>query len=358
MRSHLTLLRWLGPWAQEDRAPTDVERAELRIEHLRAWRYQKRGRRPTGALLVCPGIHYAGPADPRLDRFNRILASAGLLVLSPFLPDFTRMIITERVIDDLDAALGRLLEEAERPGLLSISFGSLPVLRVAARPDRADRIRGLFLFGGYADFHDTVRHCLSGEGRDPLNQPVVLMNLLADLPEAPLDPEPLLSAWRAYMEATWGRPEMKARARFAPIAERIEKSLDPSYRRLFRTGVGLEGDALALCAPALERRAPGFLDPRPHLAGIRCPVHLCHGLDDDVIPVSQVERLASALPAHVPVRTYVTGLYGHTGSAGLSAASAAAREGVTLLGMLRAIIDVTAAPLGDGRSKHDDRDGA
>lgn len=344
MRSHLTLLRWLGPWTPEHKTPEDVGREEVQIGHLRAWDYKKRTGRPRGALLVCPGIHYAGPADPRLDRFNRILASAGLRVLSPFLPDFTRMIITERVVDDLDLVLGRLLDEVDRPGIFSISFGSLPALRVAALSHRAERIGGLFIFGGYADFYDTVRHCLGGEGRDPLNQPVVLMNLLADLPGAPPDPEPLLAAWRRYVEATWGRPQMKRRERFAPIAEAIAAQLDPSLRSLFRIGVGLEGDALALCAPVLERRAPRFLDPRPHLDGIRCPIHLCHGLDDDVIPADQVRLLARALPAHVPVRTYLTGLYGHTGRSGVSAASAAAREGVTLLAMLRAIVGVASAP--------------
>ena len=44
------------------------------------------------------------------------------------------------------------------------------------------------MFGGYADLRETLRFCLTGEvaggreaTRDPLNQPVVLMNLLDHL---------------------------------------------------------------------------------------------------------------------------------------------------------------------------------
>ena len=349
VKSHLSLLRWLGPWTKEDRAPERIERDEISIdgtEQFRAFLY--RPQHPRGAMLIAPGVHYAGPADPRLDRFCRILAAADILVLAPFLPDFTRMLITEQVVADLDAsflALDRLADRF-RPGIFSISFGSLPAFRVAALRD--DRIGGLMVFGGYADFYGAIRFCLGGERssgrpRDPLNQPVVLMNLLDQLPDPPRDREALLSAWRHYIEATWGRPEMKAIERHRPVAERIAIDLCPEDRPLFMLGVGLEGDALATCTPILEQAAPAFLDPRPHLAAIRCPVHLCHGAEDDVIPVEQAELLASAFPAHARVSIHLTGLFAHTGkSAG--ALRGALGEGLTLLRMLDGLVSVATRP--------------
>jgi pimeloyl-ACP methyl ester carboxylesterase len=347
MRSHFALLRWLGPWTPENRAP-ELTPEELLIdgsERFRAFLY--RPRHPRGALLIAPGVHYAGPSDPRLDRFCRILAGADLIVLAPFLPDFTRMLITERVVSDLDACFAALdrISGGHLPGIFSISFGSLPALRVAAL--HGDRIGGLLVFGGYADFYAAVRHCLGGgdraRPRDPLNQPVVLMNLLDQLDHEPRDRERLLSAWRRYIESTWGRPEMKAVERHRPIAERIALDLCPEDRPLFLLGTGVEGDALATCAPILERSAPPFLDPRPHLEKIRCPVHLVHGADDDVIPVDQAELLRAAFPRHAQVSIHLTGLFAHTGRSA-SAVRGAMREGITLLRMLRAMVSVATQP--------------
>jgi pimeloyl-ACP methyl ester carboxylesterase len=347
VKSHLQLLRWLGPWTRESRAPSFVPE-EITIEGTERFRaFLYRPRHPRGAMLIAPGVHYAGPSDPRLDRFCRILAAADLIVLAPFLPDFIRMVITERVVADLDASFAAIdrISDRHRPGIFSISFGSLPALRVAAL--RGDRVGGLLVFGGYADFHGAVRHCLGGgdraRPRDPLNQPVVLMNLLDQLDHRPRDRERLLAAWRRYIESTWGRPEMKSIERHRPIAERIALDLCEEDRPLFLLGIGLEGDALAICAPILERASPPFLDPRPYLAQIRCPVHLVHGADDDVIPVDQASLLREAFPRDARVSIHLTGLFAHTGRSS-GALKGALHEGVTLLRMLDAMVSVATRP--------------
>jgi pimeloyl-ACP methyl ester carboxylesterase len=61
------LVRWLGPWAKEDRAPSDVVRTELTLEdEVRAYLYRPR-QRAFGAYLIAPGLHYLtyAFADPR-----------------------------------------------------------------------------------------------------------------------------------------------------------------------------------------------------------------------------------------------------------------------------------------------------
>jgi hypothetical protein len=71
-------------------------------------------------------------------------------------------------------------------------------------------------------------------------------------------------------------------------------------------------------------------------------VHIVHGRDDDVIPFGQAEILARAMPGSISVATHLTGLYSHTRAAGLAARlselPALAREGRTLIGILRAIV--------------------
>ena len=79
-RTVLSLARWLGPWAGERRVPSGVTRDAIDVPGERpfeAWRYQPASRRPIAAVVLVHGLHYAGPADPRLDRFARILAASG-----------------------------------------------------------------------------------------------------------------------------------------------------------------------------------------------------------------------------------------------------------------------------------------
>ena len=341
LRSYASLLRWLGPWAADGAAPDRIERREIEIPFA-AWVYRP-PRPPTGALLIAPGLHYLGPADPRLDRFARILAASGQLVLAPFLPSYTGLRVEEAVIDELARAFEALLSQDDlppvKPGVFSISFGSMPALRLCASETYADRVGAAVLFGGYADFDEAVRFCL-GAGdpdrpRDPLNQPVVLMNVLNDLDEE------VVQAWRAFIQRTWGRPEMKAQARFEPVARQIADDLPSDKQELFLVGVGVEPGAYALVEAALATLVAQrpYLDPRPHLHRIRCPVHVVHGLDDDVIPPAQLDALAAALPPSARAQTYLTGLYGHTGAAGgLASLPALAREGATLARMLRALV--------------------
>lgn len=357
LRAQLRLGRWLGPWAAPDTAPPDVVRTSVLVEARAAgerafesWLYRPARGEVIGAYLVAPGLHYAGPADPRMDRFLRVLASAGLVVLCPFLPDFTALRVRETVIADFARAFDALLTLDElprrvRPGVFSISFGSLPALRLASDPRYAERVGAVVPFGGYADFREVIRFSLSGghDGRvpyDPLNRPVVVMNLLDDMEDVPPGIGRVVDAWERYVRETWGRPEMRVDDAYQRVAERVGADLDGEERAFFRMGIGLDDGALERCLAALdrsrERRA--FLDPRPHLRGLRAPVHLFHGADDDVIPWQQMDRLYEALPPHVEKARYLTGLYAHTGTSALGSLPAWLKEGVTLLRMLRAMV--------------------
>ncbi|HTM20721.1 MAG TPA: hypothetical protein VL172_09445 [Kofleriaceae bacterium] len=357
MRSHLTLARWLGPWAAAGARP-EVRRETVPIEAqaagdrpFDAWLYLPPRGRARGAYLMAPGLHYAGPADPRMDRFCAILAAAGIAVLAPFLPDYTALRIDPRAERDLERALAALLDHPARPpgvrpGVFSISFGSLLALRLATGPAAGDLGR-LVLFGGYIDWADTIHFCLTGEidgrvhgARDPLNQAVVFMNLIGELPGAPRDPAPLLAAWRRYVEATWGRQEMKVDGRHCTVARRIAAELPTELRPLYLIGCGAEPGALELVRAALARASAraAFLDPRPLLPRIACPVTLVHGMDDDVIPYVQSQRLAAALPPAARARVHITGLYGHTGATGVRGLPALGRELVTMTRILRAMV--------------------
>ncbi|HEU5056261.1 MAG TPA: hypothetical protein VFU21_07040, partial [Kofleriaceae bacterium] len=283
-------------------------------------------------FLVAPGLHFAGPDDPRMVRFCSVLAASGAVVVAPALPDFLALRVTRDAAGDFERALDAALPLfPARPALFSISFGSLPALHLAAaRPGAIERA---ILFGGYADFAAAVRFSLAGPPpRDPLNRPVVFINLVDHLAAAPDQRAALAAAWRRYVERTWGRPEMRTpEERWRQVARATAGELPDPLRPLFLAGCGAGPGGDPECLAALDRIDVGFLDPRPLLGAVRCPVEILHGVDDDVIPYTQAADLARGLP---DARVHLTGLYAHTGRGRLRLASAA-RELATFARLAR-----------------------
>lgn len=338
----VALARWLGPWADATAAPA-VALWDTRVGDTRVRLYGDDAAR--SCVLIAPGLHYAGPDDPRLDRFCRILARGGHLVVAPFIRDYLALVPGRRAIADFADvfdALPRLRtgERARKPIVFSISFGSLLAFALAA--ERGDDLERVVVFGGYRDFHATMRFCLTGEvasgrqaTRDPLNQCVVMLNLLDHLDPPRAHRAALEAGWRAYVERTWGRPEMKARERFTVVAAELAATVPEPVRELFLIGVGARDGAWALAEPGLRAFDASALDPAPYLPRVRGRVELVHGADDDVIPFEQSHALAAAL-VNARVRVHITGLYGHTGASGGKLA-ALPRELLTMLRVLRAM---------------------
>jgi pimeloyl-ACP methyl ester carboxylesterase len=310
-----------------------------------------------GSVLIAPGLHYAGPDDPRFDRFCRVLARSGALVLAPFLPTYLQMDVTPSAIDELSASLDVLLalpdRPARKPSVFSISFGSMPALRLAGR--RGDELSSVVIFGGFSGFQRTLRFALEGDAvfgggglrkHDPLNAPVVVQNLLRfvtpRLNAAELDE--VRKAFRAYCMATWGKPEMKVDRGFEASALAIAANLNGPVREVFlkatRVEPGVEEmvqDALTLAAGAFD-----WMDPAPHLGRLPVPVTIVHGRDDDVIPFEESLALAEGLRVSgTDVRLHLTGMFGHTGKASLGELFERASEGAdevrAVIAMLRAL---------------------
>jgi pimeloyl-ACP methyl ester carboxylesterase len=333
----VVLARWLGPWADATKAPVVAIRDDA-VDGMRVKIFGT-ARRGQQTFLIAPGLHYAGADDPRMDRFCRILARAGHLVVAPYIPDYLALVPTARAKDDFARvfdALPRWTSSARKPIVFSISFGSLLALALAA--ERPDALARVVIFGGYAELKATLAFCLTGERRDPMNQPVVFINLLDHITGAPppgASREQLVAAWRRYIERVWGRMEMKQDGKYLAEARAERATLAPELHALYDIGTGLAPGAPALVMDALARFDASGVDPAPYLARVRGRVDLVHGTDDDVIPFEHAHALAAAMP-NADVRVHITGLYGHTGSA-MPTLATAARELWTMLGILRVL---------------------
>jgi pimeloyl-ACP methyl ester carboxylesterase len=330
-----TLARWLGPWANAEKAPRVDTRDEI-VDGIKVRFYG--AARSKRQFIIAPGLHYAAADDPRMDRFCRILAASGAEVVAPFIPDYLKLTPGRQSIADFI----RVFDATKRgkPIVFSISFGSLLAFALAA--ERGAEISRLVIFGGYSDFHATMRFCLTGEVasgreaiRDPLNQPVVLMNLLHILEHDRTQTPALIDGWMQYVRGTWGRPHYKVDRKFVEVAEAIAPSVPESIRELYRIGIGVVPGAVDIAMPALEKFDASPLDPSPFLPRVTNRVDLVHGMDDDVIPFEQSHDLATKL-VNADVRAHITGLYGHT-DVSRPPLSALAKELATMVRVLRVL---------------------
>ncbi|HZO17058.1 MAG TPA: hypothetical protein VFB62_27465 [Polyangiaceae bacterium] len=348
-KSTATLIRWLGPWASPEHVP-DVRRERVAID---AYVYEPHGR-ATGVYVVVPGLHYAGPDDPRMDRFCRVLSAAGLIVVAPFVRCYRTLEVRADASTDVTSACAYAIDLASarglpRPALFSISFASAPAIEAAASDALRDKLGALVIFGGFHDFAGVIRFAISGRafdaGRalrvphDPLNAPAVFINVLPHLEVSDEARDRLPEAWLEMARSTWGRPELRPPVKRQPIADRIASELPPSLRPLFMTGCGLRTGGPALVEAGLSRAASHFhfTDASPHLPRLRAPVVIAHGRDDDVIPFPEALKLARALPTGHRHAVHLTGLYGHTGSL-LPPPRALLHEAQTMWSLTRSLV--------------------
>jgi pimeloyl-ACP methyl ester carboxylesterase len=320
------LAYWLGPLASSEDKP-DVtsdemvcadesgERPDLRVRF-----YRPRRTKCVGSIALIPGVHNLGPDDPRFDRFASILAQAGFFVMTPFLTDFLNLRIVPGILADTQRAFDALWEHPKRPpgkpALLSISFGSLPAIRLACHPDYAAKIGGLLTFGAYAQWQRAFRFCLEGDGPQaphyPLNYPVIYLNLRDHMP-AGHNEERLCEAWFEFIRRTWGRPAMRQDDAWKDVAYALEQGLESEDRRYFLEGCGLMPDSDHKVDKAIEAASHlVWLDPRPYMHHLQTTLVAVHGRQDDVIPYEESQKLVDACPPQIDKRVHTTGLYGHT----------------------------------------------
>lgn len=346
-RAWTTLARWLGPWSDVTASPQGRPPETLILDphrdlHAQLYWPERLG----GALLLVHGMHHLGNTDHRFVRLCRILAAAGIAVLAPSLPDYRSLRMAPSVVRDVQVAFDALCERlppGSRPGIMSISFGSLPALRLVSDPAYADRAGGIVVFGGYGDFVSAIHFILDGTTpglppgtQDRLTRPVAFMNVAPGLAEPLAGLDTLVAAWHRYCLSTWGNPDLWEPADHQPVARRQALDLPEALRPTFLTGCGERWGMEDELLDSLRATPDPWWDPRPHLHGLRCPVTLVHGVDDKVIPHPQLDELAAAVPAGCLRGVHRTGLYSHTATAGLSLSML--REGRTLVQVLGGLV--------------------
>ena len=281
-------------------------------------------------VLLTPGVNALGIDEPRLVTFARHLASTGLLVVTPELPDLSRYLVTARSTDMVeDAAVwvsnNQALSRGGPIGIMGISFAGGLSMVAAGRPSLRGRLAFVFSFGGHANFQRVLRYLCTG-----------------DEPQAPGASAPRTPRPHDYGVAilALGLAHLLVPApQIEPLREGILTFLHASHVALFDQAKALEefakGQAMEakLEEPAqtilglVNRRESVELGRRllpytlalgddPALSPDRspvpdAPVFLLHGNEDNVVPAAESLWLAEHQRPHTPVRVLLTPLISH-----------------------------------------------
>jgi pimeloyl-ACP methyl ester carboxylesterase len=272
----------------------------LRAE-VRARRYVPRGVHNAPKLLLLHGVHALGVDEPRLQGLARALASAGIDVLTPELPQLTQYRVVPELVADIGDVAARWTEQtgARSLGVVGISFAGGLALQAAAAQSGKRPIGFVVTVGAH---HDLLRVCDYYAGRDvrgpagertsvpphPYGPRVILRSMLPRLvSEADL---PLLTqALDTYLH---DKPN---------AARKLAQGLSPEGREI--AGVLLDDHGSETLSRWLietaerERSQLSAASPSGQLGRLQVPVLLLHGAADPIVPSIETRYLARELPA-------------------------------------------------------------
>lgn len=322
---------------------------------------------PRQGWVVLHGITRPGPRHPALVHFASALASTGVRVLIPEIPEWRRMdLAPARAQEIIGLAVDRLANDpGTSPGgviLLGFSFGSAQALyHLSARAARGEPapVRGVAGWGGYADLGRTVHFQFTGEHGwgeesyrevpDPYGRWVVganILPLIPDLPGSRAVAEALrqLAIRSSDLQLPGSSPD------FDGVKLQHRVALPRPARPIFDLFAPRSGLAPAR-EPAVEmterliqaaRDQIPLLDPLPLIDTVPVPVRLLHARSDHLIPFTETLAAAELLEGRTSgLDTRILGLFGHSGGSAGGGIRDRARGSLSFLEAIRSVFELS-----------------
>ena len=270
----------------------------------RARLYVPEGASGAPGIVLAHGIHHLGIDEPRLLRFARTIAKAGVVVLTPELAELCDYHVDPGTMETIGFAARALKHEIGRPnvGVMGMSFAGGLALLGAADPRFAPDIGYVVAIGAHDDLERVSRFFATGRIEDPEGHasplkpheygPLVLVYDHADRFFSREDVAPAKEVLRLWL---WEKRK-EARAALPPLSaegrEKLERLLDGKIETI--------GEELTREIDR-DREEAARVSPHGHLGDLRVPVFLLHGAGDTVIPATETKWLAADAP-HALVR--------------------------------------------------------
>src|SRR5215472_9749622 len=252
---------------------------------------------PPGIILL-HGIKKEGIDEPRMINFGRVLAGAGIEVMTPVLEDLADYRVTPATIDTIGDAAVVLGATMHRPkvGIMGLSFAGGLALLTAGRPQFADKIAFVAAVGAHDDMTRVARFFAANMIEKPDGSAVTLkaheygaLILAYSHPEDFFPAKDVPIATVALRQWIWEQPA---------DSMKTAEALGPAGKQELDMLLHHRGDLQQTFLREVERHH-GEMDavsPHSHLSELHVPVFLLHGATDTIIPSSETLWLAKDVP--------------------------------------------------------------
>lgn len=282
-------------------AAPDVVVHDVRLDgSMRARRYALAGAQPAAPVVaLLHGVHPEGIDEPRLMRLARVLANAGLVVVTPELDALASARLDSNAPGEVAQACDAIARQEGRAaiGVVGISFGGGLALVAAPR----SRAMGVILaIGAHHDAARLARRWLtSGHSHERYGAQVLAHAYWREYFEGVEDAEVAREALADLLRSD--RAAFRSRSLSAEARARIEP---------LRTELGSAAPRLRAIVDAHAAELAA-LSPASRLAHVRIPVFLLHGAHDPLIASTESVRIYEELPATARGGLVRTRLLGH-----------------------------------------------
>jgi len=316
--AHLVLFA-TAPWLSAHRRSADVlrrfanlppdllatvnrgvdEAEEMGADARRLRWYLPRGVADCPGLVLVHGIHRLAVDEPRLVRFARALAANGVAVLTPEVRELADYRVDAHSIETIGAAAQALRAKlSHRVGVMGMSFAGGLSLLAACDPRFGSDIGMVVAVGAHEDAGRVARFFATNQIARPDGSVVSLgahgygvLVFAYSHADRFFPPEDLPIARQAL--ASWLAEEREAARATALTATEPSRTL---LERLFERRLD-EVTGSFLGAVDADTAGLAAVSPRGRIGGLRVPIFLLHGAGDTVIPPTETEWLARAVPA-------------------------------------------------------------
>lgn len=256
------------------------------------------------AIMVVHGVHYLGMNEPRLEAFASAMASCGLRVLTPELPDIKDYHIGPSSIATIGDAATWLAQQS-RParggfapvGVMGLSFSGSLSLLAAAEPRYHPYIKFVVTVGSEDEMSRVANYYLTGHDLRPSGHTEILApheygalvleyeNLQDFVPASDRAAVRLVLRDHLYEDVP---AERAALATLTPAQMVEAKQLMDTTSPITRHMIAMS-DARHLAAMA-------SVSPDGQLSHLATPVFLLHGEADNIIPSAETQWLEREIP--------------------------------------------------------------
>lgn len=270
---------------------------------------------PRGALVLIPGVHHLGIAEPRLIRLAQAISSAGFEVMTPEVSELSSYRVSPRALQTVRQATEEYaLARGTKVGLMGISFAGGLSLVAAADPALGRHLTFVAAVGAHHNLRRVADFFSGSEVSGPAGDVALV------------EPHPygLGVFYYAYGEALFGDQAEQA----MPVLQAALQEDFEEARRLSKPLLPHFADSLrALIAPTPEQRVTygnhlrkvlvmkegelAAVSPDGQLASLAVPTYLLHGKADAVVPSTETLWLAREVPSAALKQAVISSVLQH-----------------------------------------------